>query len=71
MGPDVIKDVVEKVKLIHDHMRAAQSRQKSYADNRRQEFEFDVGEHVFLKVSPFEGVMRFEKRGEFSPNWTL
>ena len=34
LGPSVIKDVVDKVKLIHDHMRAAQNRQKSYADNR-------------------------------------
>ena len=47
-------------------MRAAQSRQKSYADNRRHELEFDVGDHVFLKISPFKRVMRFGKRGKLS-----
>ena len=50
-------------------MGAAQSRQKAYADNRRRELEFDVGEHVFLKVSLLKGVMRFEKKGKLSPRY--
>ena len=50
LGPDIVKDVVDKVKLIWDRMRTAQSRQKSYADNRRRELEFNVGDHVYLKV---------------------
>ena len=69
LGLDMVKDVVDKVKLIHDRMRTAQSRQKSYADNRRRELEFNVGGHVFLKVSPFKGVMRFGKRGKLSPRY--
>ena len=60
---------MDKVKLIRDRMRTAQSRQKSYADNRRRELEFNVGDHVFLKVSPFKGVMRFDKRGKLSPRY--
>ena len=50
-------------------MRVAQSRQKSYADNRRCELEFDAGDHVFLKISPFKGVMRFGKKGKLSPRY--
>ena len=69
LGPDMVKDAVDKVKLIRDRIRTAQSRQKSYADNRRQELEFNIGDHVFLKVSPFKGVMRFDKRGKLSPRY--
>ena len=69
LGPNVIKYVVDKLKLIHDHMRTAQSQQKFYADNRCQELEFDVGDHVFLEVSPLKGVMRFGRRGKFSPRY--
>ena len=65
----MVKDVVDKVRLIRDRMGTAQSRQKSYADNRRRELEFNVGDHVFLKVSPFKGVMRFGKRGKLSPRY--
>ena len=50
-------------------MRAAQSRQKSHADNRRRELEFTVGDFVFLKVSPTKGVMRFGKKGKLSPRY--
>ena len=50
-------------------MQATQSRQKSYADNRRRELEFDAGDHVFLKISPFKGVMRFGQRGKLSPRY--
>ena len=65
----MVKDVVDKVKLIRDRMRIAQTRQKSYADNRRRELEFNVGDHVFLKVSPFKGIMRFDKRGKLSQRY--
>ena len=65
----MVKDAVDKVKLIRDCMRTAQSRQKSYANNRRRELEFNVGDHVFLKVSPFKGIMRFVKREKLSPRY--
>jgi hypothetical protein len=50
-------------------MSAAQSQQKSYANNRRRPLEFEVGDHVFLKVSPMRGLMRFEKKGKLSPRF--
>ena len=69
LGLDMVQDAVRKVGLIRDKMRAAQSRQKSYADNKHWELEFDVGDHVFLKISPFKGVMRCGKRGKLSPRY--
>ncbi|KAA0035814.1 hypothetical protein IC582_019380 [Cucumis melo] len=50
-------------------MLTAKSRQKSYADVRRKDLEFEVGDMVFLKVAPMKGVMRFEKKGKLSPRF--
>ena len=65
-GPDLIRDTSEKVSLIRQRLLMAQSRQKSYADVRRRPLEFEVGDHVFLKVMPKRGVGRFGKRGKLS-----
>ena len=65
-GPDLIKDTSEKVSLIRQRLLMAQSRQKSYADVRRRPLEFEVGDHVFLKVMPKRGVVRFDKHGKLS-----
>ncbi|GKU89641.1 hypothetical protein SLEP1_g3755 [Rubroshorea leprosula] len=66
LGPELIQQATKKVHLIREHLRVAQSRQKSYADNRRRDLEFAVGEKVFLKVSPTKGVVRFGIRGKLS-----
>ena len=68
-GPDLIRDTSEKVSLIRQHLLKAQSRKKSYADVRRRSLEFQVGDHVFLKVMPKRGVVRFGKRGKLSPRF--
>ena len=65
-GPDLIRDTSEKVSLIRQCLLMAQSRQKSYTDMRRRPLEFEVGDHVFLKVMPKRGVVRFGKRGKLS-----
>ena len=67
--PDLIRDTSEKVSLIRQRLLMAQSRQKSYADVRRRPLEFKVGDHVFLKVMPKKGVVRFGKRGKLSPRF--
>ena len=69
IGPDVIQQAVDKVKLIQERLLAAQSRQKSYADNQRRDLEFQIGDWVFLKVSPMRGVMRFGRKGKLSPRY--
>ena len=65
-GLDLVKDTLKKVDLIRKRFLTAQSRQKSYADRRRRPLEFEVGNHVFLKVMPKIGVVRFGKRGKLS-----
>uniref|UniRef100_A0A1S3WXM6 Tf2-1-like SH3-like domain-containing protein n=1 Tax=Nicotiana tabacum TaxID=4097 RepID=A0A1S3WXM6_TOBAC len=69
LGPNLVQQAMEKVKLIRDQLRTAQSRHKSYADIRRRDLEFDVEDWVFLKVSPMKGVMRFGKKGKLSPRY--
>ena len=63
---DLIGDTSEKVRLILKRPLTAQSRQKSYADVRRRPLEFEVRDHVFLKVMPKKGVIRFGKRKKLS-----
>ncbi|RVW80783.1 Transposon Tf2-11 polyprotein [Vitis vinifera] len=60
-------DCFENVSLIKERLKAAQNRQKSYVDNHRRDLEFEVGDHVFLKVSPMKSIMRFEENGKLSP----
>ena len=68
-GPDLIRDTSEKVSLIQQRLLMAQSRQKSYAGVRRRPLEFEVGDHVFLKVMPTRRVVRFDNRGKLSPGF--
>ena len=50
-------------------MKVAQSRQKSYADTRRRDLVFEIGDFVYLKVSPMRGVKRFHTKGKLSPRY--
>ncbi|GJV73683.1 putative reverse transcriptase domain-containing protein [Tanacetum coccineum] len=59
----------EKIVQIKNRLLTARSRQKSYADVRRKPMEFQVGDMVMLKVSPWKGVIRFGKRGKLSPRY--
>ncbi|KZV48435.1 hypothetical protein F511_17517 [Dorcoceras hygrometricum] len=59
IGPDTIEQTSEAIKIIRDRMKTAQSRQKSYADSHHRDLNFEVGDHVFLKVEPMKGVMIF------------
>ena len=58
--------MIEIIKTIHKRLQVAQSRQKSYADVRRRLLEFEVRDHVFLKISPLKGSIRFEQEGKLS-----
>ena len=69
LGPDHVKETSNMIELIRHRMKTAQSRQKSYADRRRKPVEFEVGEHVFLKVSPMKKVFRFGKSGKLTPRF--
>ncbi|GJR35765.1 reverse transcriptase domain-containing protein [Tanacetum coccineum] len=68
-GPEMIQETTEKIVLIKQRIQAAQDRQKSYADLKRKPMEFEVGDRVMLKVSPWKGVVRFIKRGKLNPRY--
>ena len=70
--PDVVQQAVDKVKLIQERLLAARSQQKSYADNRHRDLEFQIGDWVFLKVSPMRGdVIRQEGEAQSEIHWAL
>ena len=69
LGPQIVQTTMDKVNAICARLKAAQDRQKSYADKRRKDLEFEVEDRVFLKLSPWKGVVRFGKRGKLSPRY--
>jgi hypothetical protein len=64
-----VTEAEEKVKQIEMNILIAQSRQKSYADNRHRSMEFEVGDHVYLRVSPIKGVRRFGIKEKLAPRY--
>ena len=69
LGPEILQQTKDLIVKIRQRMKTAQDQQKSYADHRRKDLEFEVGEKVFLKVAPLKGVMRFGKKGKLSPRY--
>jgi hypothetical protein len=69
LGPDLVTEAENKVKLIQANLKAAQSRQKSYEDQRRKPLQFQVGDYVCLRVSPTKGVQRFGIKGKLAPRY--
>jgi hypothetical protein len=68
-GPELIQEEEEQVRIIRENLRVAQTRQKSYADNRRRPLEFEEGDYVYLKVSQLRGMRRFKVKGKLSPRY--
>ncbi|KAI3704519.1 hypothetical protein L1987_74741 [Smallanthus sonchifolius] len=68
-GPEIVQETTDKIFKIKDRLKAARDRQKSYADNRRKPLEFQIGDRVMLKVSPWKGVARFGNRGKLNPRY--
>jgi hypothetical protein len=58
--PDILQETEKQVHMVRENLRVAQSRQKSYADHRRTELSFKVGDFVYLKLSPMRGLRRFK-----------
>ena len=69
IGPDIVKDTKAKVQVIRQRLKAVSDRQKSYVDSKRKDIEYEVGDNVFLKVSPWRKVLRFRKKGKLSPRF--
>jgi hypothetical protein len=60
-GPDILQEAEKQVRMVRENLRVTQSRQKRYADHRRWELSFEVGDFVYLKVSPMRGLRRFKE----------
>ena len=69
IGPDIVKDTEEKVQVIRQRLKAASDRKKSYVDLKRRDIEYEVGDKVFLKVSPWKKILRFGQKGKLSPRF--
>ncbi|GKC78627.1 putative reverse transcriptase domain-containing protein [Tanacetum coccineum] len=68
-GPELVQETTERIIQIKQRIQTARDRQKSYADLKRKPMEFQVGDKVMLKVSPWKGVVRFGKRGKLNPRY--
>ncbi|KAI3665675.1 hypothetical protein L6452_44305 [Arctium lappa] len=65
--PEIVQEKTDKVKEIQERLKAAQNRQKSYADKKRRLVEFQVGGHIMLKVSPWKGLSGLRSVGSLAP----
>ncbi|GJQ98755.1 putative reverse transcriptase domain-containing protein [Tanacetum coccineum] len=68
-GPELVQETTERIIQIKQRIQTARDRQKSYADLKRKPMEFQVGDKVMLKVSPWKGVVHFGKRGKLNPRY--
>jgi hypothetical protein len=68
-GPDLVEEAEAIVRRIQDNLRAAKWRQETYANKRRRPLEFEVGDHVYLRVSPMKGMKRFGVKGKLAPRY--
>ncbi|GJV14115.1 putative reverse transcriptase domain-containing protein [Tanacetum coccineum] len=66
---EIVQEMTKKIVQIKERLKTARSRQKSYADKRRKPLEFQVGDRVLLKVSPWKGVVQFGKKGKLAPRY--
>jgi hypothetical protein len=67
--PEVLKDAEKQVQMVHKSLKVAQSQQKSYADKRRRDLSFEIGDFIYLKVSPMRGTRRFRVKGKLAPRY--
>jgi hypothetical protein len=68
-APEILQEAERQVQVIRENLQLAQSRQKSYADHRRRNLSFEVGDFVYLKVSPIRGLRHFKIRVKLPPRY--
>jgi hypothetical protein len=68
-GLDILLEAEENIIMVRENLKIAQSRQRSYANTRRRDLSFEVGDYVYLKVSPIRGIKRFGVKGKLAPRY--
>jgi hypothetical protein len=68
-GPEILQEAEMQVQVVRENLKLVQSRQKSYADHRRRKLSFQVGDFMYLKVSPMRGLHRFKIRRKLAPKY--
>jgi hypothetical protein len=68
-GPDILLEAEENIRMVRENLKAAQSKPRSYADTRRRELSLEIGDYVYLKVSPIRGIKRFKVKGKLAPRY--
>ena len=66
---ELVQITSEKVKVVSDNLKTERDRQESYADNCHRDFQFEIGDQVFLKISHWKGVLRFGRRRKLNPRY--
>jgi hypothetical protein len=66
---DILHEAEENIRMVRENLKTAQSRQRSYADTRRRDLSFEVGDYVYLKVSPIREIKRFRVKGKLAPRY--
>jgi hypothetical protein len=69
-GLEALKDAERQVQMIKENLKIAQSWQKSYANKQRRDISFEVGDFIYLKVSPMRGTRRLKVKGKLAPRYT-
>jgi hypothetical protein len=69
VGPDIIQQAEEQVRIVREHLKTAQSRQKSNYDRKHQEMVYHPGEQAYLRVTPLKGTHRFGIKGKLAPRY--
>ncbi|GJZ52003.1 hypothetical protein Tco_0606518 [Tanacetum coccineum] len=69
IGLEIVQETTEKIIQIKERLKTARERQKGYADKRRKPLEFNVGDRVLLKVSPWKGVVCYGRKGKLAPRY--
>jgi hypothetical protein len=68
-GPDIVEEGETIVRRVQENLKAAKSRQGTYANKRHQPLAFEVSDHVYLRVSPMKGVKRFGMKEKLAPRY--